>query len=449
MSRLTSLEICKFLLLPFLAFYFSEPVLALSSEDGESNQNILLQQDLLEDEVYEEDLFSETVYSTVLFEADESNSVMTWVKDVQLTLQQTIFEGQRNDLSRSEIGFEYEVAPWKGAYARISNKYSYYGKRDHFTGDESSGFGRNKLQEAWLQVSQSSCVGKLGRQGLSWGVIEGAFAVDIISPFDFTEPLLTDYSDIRLSQDMLVVDCYDSTFQFQSFYIHSARLNNYQQTDNYLLRRLERKLKEEWGGRITQGWEGVDVSLMFARLYGNSPVTVFDSSEVSGLRLDVAQYDFIGLSAAWAVGRLLLEVDLGYKQDELEEFSGKERSHAEIAFGFEYTTSNNHQLNANVWIFDGVLEQPNARQEFKIGSLQMLTASWLKTYSKDDLTMSFLGSWLTEFDVLTTTFLGEYQWDDVWRFSSALSYAHSSTETGSIQLQGSGVSLLLKAKLEI
>jgi len=395
--------------------------------------------------LYEEDLLAS---DELAFEFQESYADDSWRKDLHITLQQTFFQGEQLEVSRSEARVEYEVAPWEGAYIRLDNKYTYYGHDDQQLGADGESFGHNKLQEAWLQLSESSCVTKVGRQSLSWGAIEGAFAVDVVSPFDFTEPLLTDYSNIRLSQDMILADCYFSNTKVQSFYVASARINTFKQKNTSLLDALEDSLNDEWGVRATQGWKGLDVSFMYAHLYGNEPLTVIDIKQPGGLSLEVARYDFIGLSATWAIGRLLLEFDLGYKKNELENFSGKERSHVETAFGFEYTTSNNHQLNAGVWIFDEVIQKPTLDQNLKRGAVQSWTLGWGKTYLNDDLVMSFLGSWLEEPEVLSSTLLAQYQWDDFWNFSSALTYTDSDQTIELVSLNGSEFALLLKAKLE-
>jgi hypothetical protein len=73
---------------------------------------------------------------------------------------------------------------------------------------------------------------------------------------------------------------------------------------------------------------------------------------------------------------------------------------------------------------------------------------WSKTYLNDDLAMSFLGSWLTESDTLSTTLLAQYQWDDYWNFSTALSYTDSAETVEVLSLNASDLTLLIKAKFE-
>lgn len=393
----------------------------------------LLEDDLLAGEVFE-------------FESQQDLEPLPfWRRNIRITIQQTLSQGNKLEISRTETRIEYEVAPWDGGYLRLDNKYTYYSNDDQQLKDTGNSFGHNKLQEAWLQVSESACVSKIGRQGLYWGVVEGAFAVDVISPFDFTEPLLTDYSNIRLSQDMFLLDCYYSNTQFQSFYVESARLNTFKLKKTSQFDDLENALHEEFGGRISQSWEGGDVSFMYAHLYENTPVSIIDFNKPNGIRLDVSRYELWGLSTSWAIGRLLLELDWAYKNKQLENFSGKKLSHSEAAVGIEYTTFNNHQLNAGVWLYDQVIQEPNA----KSSRVQSWTIGWSKTYLNDDLMLSFLGFWVTEPEVLTATALAQYQWDDFWDFSTALTYTDADGATQSVSLNESELTLLLKLRFQI
>ncbi|MFT5603993.1 MAG: hypothetical protein ACI9G5_000946 [Paracoccaceae bacterium] len=42
------------------------------------------------------------------------------------------------------------------------------------------------------QNSKNSCTTTVGRKTLIWGTVEGTFVTDIVTPFDYTEQLLTD-----------------------------------------------------------------------------------------------------------------------------------------------------------------------------------------------------------------------------------------------------------------
>ena len=101
-----------------------------------------------------------------------------------------------------------------------------------------------------------------------------------------------------------------------------------------------------------------------------------------------------------------------------------------------------------MWIFDEVIQKPTLDQNLKRGAVQSWTLGWGKTYLNDDLVMSFLGSWLEEPEVFSSTLLAQYQWDDFWNFSSALTYTDSDQTIELMSLNGSEFALLLKAKLE-
>ena len=67
---------------------------------------------------------------------------------------------------------------------------------------------------------------------------------------------------------------------------------------------------------------------------------------------------------------------------------------------------------------------------------------------KDDLIMSVLGIWMNEKDALTATVLAQYQWDDYWNFSSALSYMKSNETVSNSVENDSDFTLTLKAKVQ-
>jgi hypothetical protein len=88
-------------------------------------------------------------------------------------------------------------------------------------------------------------------------------------------------------------------------------------------------------------------------------------------------------------------------------------------------------------------------QNLKRGTVQSWTLGWGKTYYNDDLLMSFLGSWLEESKMFSSTLLAQYQWDDFWSFSSALTYTDSDQEIELMSSNGAEFALLLKVKFEL
>lgn len=324
---------CRRMRFPCGAWVFLVFSCVLSNRCLWADEPLLLEDDLLGDE-------------TILFEPPRFSEPDSWFDDIRTTFQQTHSQGHHAEISRSELRLEYESAPWQGAYVRLDNKYRYFWHDDALARQQNGAYGSNKLQQASLQLSHKQCAVTLGRQRLFWGVVEGTFAVDVVSPFDYTEQLLTDYANVRLSQDMLIVDCFASDSQLQVFYQPDARLDAFRHKNNQLFELLEDRLHDEWGVGFSQRWPGVDLTLMYAYLYGNTPVVVADSGVITGFSLDVPRYHFFGFSSAWAVGRLLVELDVSYKTDQLEAYSDHNKDRTEGAFGLEYTTAANHHFNA-------------------------------------------------------------------------------------------------------
>lgn len=364
------------------------------------------------DDLLAEDDFSFDTSATEV----ESRS---WLDDSRFTLQQTVGQAKKLKWLRTEARFEYETAPWEGAYIKLDNKVTYYAHKDEQARVHEEDYLHNKLQQAWLQSTTQDCFIKVGRQNLFWGNVEGTFASDVIMPLDYTEPLLTDFTSIRLSQDMLDAECFLGQQQWQFFWLPRATLDVFEHHPDTQWKALEDSLNEEWGGRFVHSWEGTDFHLMYARLYGNSPVSVIESFFPPSTTLQVSRYDFYGASVVSALGRWLVELDLGYKTDQIEAFSGDLEAVWDIAGGFEYTSSNNHAFNAGIWSFKS---QPSSLGE-RLKRTQAWTLGWHKSYLNDELSLSFLGNYFKQDDQYQLTLQSLYQWDDFWHLGCAASYA--------------------------
>jgi hypothetical protein len=375
-----------------------------------------------------EDLLSDDEFSFDVEQNAPSPSV--WPEGLELTAEHLFSQGDKSTSQRSSVGLEFEATPWKGGFLRFENSYRYYWRGDVLARRASSEqpYGRNKLSELWLQQSNQDCYIKSGRQTLFWGAVEGTFAVDQVTPFDYTESLFTDYSNIRRPQDMLLGACFYGQSKWQAFVTPRATLSRISHRDTFALDQIEDELNEELGASLQQSFEGLDVTLLYARLYANTPVTVLTNSFPPQAKLAVARYDLVGLSVVKAIGRLLLEMDLGYKRDQIIAISGELEDQLEVAAGFEYTTAGNHQLNAGIWSYKLDRAQLAKSSAPSTDRVEQFTAGWSKTYDNDDLTMSLLGSWLAKHHQSRLTVHARYQIDDYWQCSTALSY----TETGDL-----------------
>ena len=380
-----------------------------------------------------DDLLLEDDYS--FEETDIQQQQSNWRDGFKYTLQhsQTLTD-EGTLLQRSMARLEYEYAIADGWYMQLDGKLTHFWSNDRQALQRDKAYTHFKGQQAWIQYSQSACAHKLGKQQLIWGEVEGTFAVDIVTPFDYTEQLLTDFSEIRLSQTMLQSECFFNNIQTQLFYIPKAR------TDRFTHERggVSFSTNDEWGGRLKYSWTGGDISLMYAKLYNNTPTPVLQNN-IPQLATD--DFDFFGLSSSIARGRLLMKFDLGYKKEQLVELSTDKTDRLDFAAGFEYTTSNNHNFNAGIWLIREL-------DETTFEDSTSFTVGWSKTYMNDDLSMSLLGFTSDEPDLASLTIQAQYKWNDYLTISSAIGIADTDEEVSSFPLAQPEQSLTLSVKYE-
>ena len=394
-----------------------------------------------------EDLLSDDEF---VFEETQETDASYWPEGIRVSLEHQATQASTLEANRSRAKVEYEGALWRNSYFRLSSQYRYFWHDDTLASQyqlshEDSSYGVASVDELWLQQSSQACNLKAGKQNLFWGVVEGAFALDVIAPFDLTETLFTDYADIRRTQAMLVGNCFVGTHSLQAFVTPRARLNRLRHHDQDEFGRLEDQLNEEWGLSYRHSSAGMDAAFHYARLYENQPVTIIDPLAPAIGQLRVSRYDLLGLSLSKAVRRLLLEVEMTYKKDILEPLSGNQKERLEIAFGFEYTTANNHQLSLGVWSYveaAGSFYPASRRTE-------AYTAAWNNTYLNDDLSLSLLGSWASVSKQSRTTMLGEYQIDDFWSVGTALGYRDTGDTSPTIASFETGWESSVMLKVEI
>ena len=351
--------------------------------------------------------------------------------------------------SQSSVQLVYEGNLAEGWYLKLDTRYRYFWDDDDLAENRGGAYGKNKWQRAWLQYSKGACTATAGRQTLIWGTVEGTFVTDIVTPFDYTEQLLTDYGNVRLPQDMLVGECFFSGGQLQAFFTPEARTDIFQHhrlifeiAPGFPPTDLSVDPEEEWGLRYKWHGSKVDIALMYARLYDNTPTPVYFGPSPNqsgannvlaslvgpallaiagtpnfGIRPELAEFDLTGIATSTAIGRLLIKAEVAHRDHQLLAISGESTERLDAALGFEYTTSGNHLFNAGVW---GTHFSNDAAPEQNI---QVVTFGWRKTYLNDDLVMSLLGNWASNPRFAGVTVLAEYQWDDFWKTALALSFA--------------------------
>lgn len=390
------------------------------AEENLSQEKSLLQEDsFLQDDgsgFNNSDMFSNT-----------TTNEKSW-KDYlvfSLSHQQTHDEEGENPIFRNIARVEYEQAFANNWFARVDVKGTHYQLDDTQAINEGENYNRGKINAAWLQYSRNACVLKAGQQTLIWGQVDGTFAVDDITPFDFTEKLLTDYSAVRLPQVMLVNDCFFSNKkQTQLFYIPKAQLHELNhQKDSYGLMAAsdidDEDLDSEWGARFKFSFGKTDFALMYADLISNAPVMVIvDPLNPSIIIPAITQYEIFGLSVNHTSGSWQFKTDIAYKTDQLLQGTLSETSDMiDAAAGVQYLSRTNHNFNLGVWgqytIDDDMAPAANDSTPF-------ITLSWNKSYRGDALDLSLLASGRESPKTASATAQASYQVNDYWNLLTAL-----------------------------
>ena len=387
------------------------------------SENSLLDDDLLFDDEFE-------IEDTSAEPSEKDAWWKTIVTDLSHT--QSVSDAETY-VSRTKLRAVYDAPLTESIYLVWDNKITAFWGDDQFS--EENRFTHDyKLQKLSLQYSRGQCAYTLGRQNIIWGEVDGTFAVDIVTPFDYTEQLLTDYSAIRLAQDAFVTDCFLPGQQIQFFYVPEAKLNRTDLDDS----NKNIHTGDEWGVKYKYSGEGFDISLMQASLYSNTELPVFTMNENPpgvNFSTESTQFNFTGVSGSVALGRLLIKIDTGYRNRQRFPASANTTfvERADWALGIEYTTASTHQLNAGIWQqrFFGDVQLINltnftlTEDTASRADAFFYTAGWSKAYVNDTLTLSLLAYYADNPELTSVTFNSTYQWNDYWSFSLALGASES------------------------
>lgn len=313
----------------------------------------------------------------------------------------------RSSHHRAIFRIELDRSISSNVHLYVDNKVNYFLESDIQAERNDEAFVNNELQQLWFQYSLESCTIKGGVQNLIWGEIEGIYASDVITPLDYTEPFLTDFSSVRLAQMMLLSECYIDDIQTQIFYVPKAEVDRFFHRNDL----FEGDTGTEWGGRLKISLKNADVKIMAARLVSNTPQLVLDSGST---RLDVAKFDMFGLGGSLAIDKLLLKADVAYKTDQLLLLSDETSDVLDVAIGFDYQTSSRHMLSSSLWRSNQVGKTSEPLDK------TLYVLQWSKSYLRDDLSLSSVVTWSKEQEASTATVLAQYRWNDNLRTSIAV-----------------------------
>ncbi len=334
--------------------------------------------------------------------------------------------------ARGNLRLLSEGAPIEDSYLKADVQFNYYNAADDLLGDATEGEFTAKINDLWAQYSLDACNVKLGRQGLFWGAVEGTRALDIIAPLDLTEPLLTDFSLIRRSQDILNISCFQNDYDIELFLLPKPLLDQYTARQTAQFKQLEDLLGAEWGGRVTKHSQGLDLSLYYGRFYDNTPKVSIDSTAFMPNGIYVEQFQLVGAGLVYAIDRLLLEMDLSYQKvlsfhsssvvsNNSYLLNKKLKERLELALGAEYTTASNHQFSAGVWFYEYEESALVSAYQDTIA----VNAAWSKRFLNDDLNLSALAFWQKQAALYQATLMADLLLNDYWSTSIALSYQQS------------------------
>ncbi|MDX1453791.1 MAG: hypothetical protein R3183_14655, partial [Oleiphilaceae bacterium] len=118
---------------------------------------------------------------------------------------------------RSEVQWEYERAVGDKHFVHLDAKTRRFHSSDLLAEQAGGAYQHHEVQSLWWQTSGEHCFAKLGRQGVYWGAVDNSFALDVLTPFDATEALLTSFTQVRSAQDTLLLRCYRPAWQLEVF----------------------------------------------------------------------------------------------------------------------------------------------------------------------------------------------------------------------------------------
>ncbi|MFT6908172.1 MAG: hypothetical protein ACJAS1_004866 [Oleiphilaceae bacterium] len=391
--------------------------------------DVIEEPDLLSEEWPEEffvDGSDEMLSGSVVVINESNHSILDFIS---VKLKGDLAYSDTLTLARGNLRVLSEGAALDNSYLKVDLQFNYFNAKDDLLLEGPSDEYTIKINDLWLQYSKNSCNVKLGRQGFFWGNVEGARAIDIVAPLDLTEPLLTDFSSIRRSQDIISANCFYKSFDVELFVLPKPLLDRYTARQTLQFEQLEDAFKAEWGGRITQHAQGLDLSFYYGRFFGNTPKPIIDLNALVPIGIYVEKFELVGAGLVYAIDRLLLELEMSYLK-ELAFYSEESISNydyllnkqleerLELALGLEYTTTSNHMLSSGIWFY----EYENDPLISSYLDTYVLNASWSKQFLNDDLSLSALVLWQKQPELYQLTFMAGLLMNDYWSTSVAITF---------------------------
>ena len=428
---------------------FSRVFLCLSLFTSQVLSDDLLEQDAVfetEDLLFEEEQFSSGANAPLkIGSVGYDESLISDSFRLSLSRQASYGSGIEQSFMGARIEFDRPL--FTGAYARIDYQVNHYFSPDSNAKEVGSAYTHRNLNEAWLQLSYKDCVVKLGKQNLFWGRVEGAYALDQISPIDYTKALLTNFSDIRLASEMAMARCYHGAVSSELFYQADTRFNRLSHFESSIDRLARNGLGDEWGGRLEFVGDAYELSVNYAKLYDNQYSVLTDNISFTAQPYS-QEYELYGLSIGIPNGNMMYEVDIGHKTKQvssplvINNEPADLKPTTEFALGFEYLSSSNHQINGGVWRYHYLDSIKN-----KINHAEIWNVTWSKAYLKDLLELSLLATWLSQNEIAGLNIASVYELSDNLEVSFSAAYSSRSNKQISL-LPDSKFRLFMKVEAQ-
>ena len=398
---------------------------------------------------FEEDLFG-------AFDDESASASPSWLEHFTIRVSQQL-SGQVNshsvslapgfviprdaetETNRFGVNVRYQNPFAPGWLLQASGHARVYWKEDYeYRANDDQIDTEFRINEFFLQRSSGQHSVKFGRQTVVWGETVGNSVLDIINTSEFRDLTIIDIEDARLNQWMVVWDYFgeDSSFStfvnlYPEFNPPAVRGSPFFFEPAFNLTDYDRDGEKlfEIGTQWRKSFEGSDISFMAAYLYENQ---LRYEDPASGLKDAIGhKNDFLllGFSVNRAIGKLLLNFDLAFKQDVLADsfdFPGTgnlaspldlKKDQIGTSFGFEYAISNDQSISVGVQA-QRLLDENAGLQPDQSLINEGVYGSWLLRYSNSlmngDLVLSSTAQGDLEADSLLVLFGVDYTLNDFW-----------------------------------
>jgi len=354
----------------------SQITLAQQASEQSSEDDVFLGELSLDD-----DLFADA------FALKEDTNVDSWRDGLTIRLSQQL-SGQVNNHTVEPIEGYLLSKPSElennrfGVNVRFQNAFAdgwlvqgSWQARAYWRGDYEYTANNNNIEteyrvnELFVQRSQSQQSLKLGRQTVVWGETVGNSVLDVINHTEYRDFGTIDIEDARLNQWMLVWDVFKDNGNWSSFINLYPEFNPTPVTGSPFYNPLDSNLDGysrsgqsifEAGTQWSKSFDGSDIAFMAAYLYENqlqyqAPNVPLD--EPLALAND---FILIGFSANKALGKLLLSLDAALSHGLLLDqstlagaasnglSSGIKKDQVGISLGFEYGVNSQQSVSASI-----------------------------------------------------------------------------------------------------